>query len=98
MLAPYKESSDRDVRRAAFEADGKFFDEHRAEFDDLFDKLVKVRTKIAHELGYENLSSSVTTVSAETVTVPSRLQSSERQSQGTLFPLSQKLRNFRESA
>lgn len=54
MLAPYKESSDRDVRRAAFEADGKFFDEHRAEFDDLFDKLVKVRTKIAHELGYEN--------------------------------------------
>ena len=50
MLAPYKESRDRDVRRAAFEADGKFFDEHREEFDDLFDKLVKVRTKMAHEL------------------------------------------------
>ena len=54
MLAPYKESRDRDVRRAAFEADGKFFDEHREEFDDLFDKLVKVRTKMAHELGYKS--------------------------------------------
>ena len=54
MLAPYKESKDRDIRRAAFEADGKFFDEHREEFDDLFDKLVKIRTKIAHELGYKN--------------------------------------------
>lgn len=53
-LGPYKLSPDRAIRKAAFEADGRFFDSHRAEFDEIFDKLVKNRTEQAHKLGLKN--------------------------------------------
>lgn len=52
QLAAYKQSSDRDVRRAAYEAEGRFFDEHREEFDEIFAKLVANRTEQAKKLGY----------------------------------------------
>lgn len=51
QLGPYKEHTDRAVRRAALEAEGSFFDEHRKEFDELYDKLVKNRTEQAKRLG-----------------------------------------------
>ena len=54
MLGPYGESPDREVRRAACEATGKFFDEHQKEFDELYDKLVKNRDAQAKALGYKN--------------------------------------------
>ena len=53
-LGPYKESPDRAVRRAAYETEGRFFDAHREELDDLFDKLVKNRTQQARLLGHDN--------------------------------------------
>lgn len=54
QLGPYKESPDRTVRRAAQEASGKFFDEHREQLDSLFDQLVKNRTEQAKKLGFAN--------------------------------------------
>lgn len=54
QLGPYKESTDRTTRRAALEAEGSFFDENRAEFDRLFDQLVKNRTEQAKRLGFES--------------------------------------------
>ena len=45
---------DRNQRKAAYDAKINFYAKHEAEFDDIFDKLVKVRTKIAKELGYKN--------------------------------------------
>lgn len=54
MLGKYKQSDDRAVRRAAFEAEGKVFDEHREELDEIFDKLVKNRNAQGRMLGYEN--------------------------------------------
>ena len=54
MLTPYKESTDRELRKTAFIAEGKFFDDNRAKFDELFDKLVKNRTEQAHKMGYKN--------------------------------------------
>lgn len=53
-LGPYKESSDRAVRKAAFEAEGEFFDEHRQEFDELYTKMIENRNAQARKLGYEN--------------------------------------------
>ena len=53
-LGPYKESTDRATRREAFEAEGRFFDEHRQEFDELYTKLVKCRNAQARALGHEN--------------------------------------------
>ncbi len=53
-LGPYKESADRAVRKAAYETEGRFFDAHQAELDELFDKLVKNRTAQARLLGHDN--------------------------------------------
>lgn len=54
MLGAYKESPDRAVRRAAFEAEGRTFDAHREELDEIFDKLVKNRNAQGRLVGYDN--------------------------------------------
>ncbi|MEY8310626.1 M3 family oligoendopeptidase [Oscillospiraceae bacterium 42-9] len=54
QLGPYKQDPDRAVRKAAMEAEGGFFDEHQAEFDEIYGKLVKNRTEQARKLGFEN--------------------------------------------
>ncbi len=53
-LGPYKESTDRATRREAFEAEGRFFDAHQAEFDELYTKLVRCRNAQARKLGHKN--------------------------------------------
>ena len=53
-LGPYKQSTDRAVRRKAYEAEGKAFDTRREDFDRIFAELVRVRTEIAKTLGYDS--------------------------------------------
>lgn len=53
-LGPFKQSPDRAVRRAAYETEGRFFDEHREDLDRIYDELVKNRTAQAKLLGHEN--------------------------------------------
>ena len=53
-LSPYKQSTDRAVRRAAYAVEGECFDSHKEKLDALYDKLVKNRTAQAKALGYEN--------------------------------------------
>ena len=53
-LGPYKQSTDRAVRKAACEVSGRWFDAHQEELDTLYDKLVKNRTAQAKAMGYEN--------------------------------------------
>ena len=50
QLGPYMQSTNQEVRRAAYEASGKFFDDNQGELDEIFDKLVKNRTEQAHRL------------------------------------------------
>ncbi|MCM3748516.1 M3 family oligoendopeptidase [Paenibacillus pasadenensis] len=54
QLTPYTQSTDRDVRRSASEAVFGFLSGNEQELDLLYDKLVKIRTAIAHKLGYPN--------------------------------------------
>ena len=54
QLAPYKKSADDTVRRAAWQAEAAFYGQIGAELDDIFDKLVHLRTKIGQKLGFEN--------------------------------------------
>lgn len=54
QLAPYTESTDRAVRKAAREASANFFADHAEQFDELFDQLIKLRHEIATTLGYKN--------------------------------------------
>ncbi len=55
-LAPYKQSPDRAVRRAAYHAEGGFWMSVKDELDRIFDELVKVRTTIAKKLGYASFT------------------------------------------
>ncbi|MBE6066662.1 MAG: M3 family oligoendopeptidase [Clostridium lundense] len=54
QMAPFMQSKDREVRKKASEAKYKFFQEHEKEFDNIYDRLVEIRTRIAKALGYNN--------------------------------------------
>lgn len=53
-LAPYLESPDREIRKAAFEAKSGYFKKQEAEFDRILDELVQTRNRIAKTLGYSS--------------------------------------------
>lgn len=53
-LGPYMTSQFRDEREKSSKAYYGFFKENEEKFDELFDKLVKVRHKMAKKLGFEN--------------------------------------------
>lgn len=55
-LSPYKQSPDREIRRAAYHAEGEFWMSVKAELDRIFDELVKVRTTIARKLGFTSFT------------------------------------------
>ena len=54
QMGLFMQSQDRKIRKEAYEAYGKFFDDHQEELDEIFDKLVKNRTEQAHRLGMKN--------------------------------------------
>lgn len=54
QLMPFEQSPDREMRRRASTARYQFMAEHEAEFDRIYDELVKVRTKMARKLGFSN--------------------------------------------
>ncbi|HPB16155.1 MAG: M3 family oligoendopeptidase [Clostridia bacterium] len=54
QLGKYKQNMDRAVRKAAYEAEAGFYLKNSDKLDSLYDELVKIRTKMARELGYEN--------------------------------------------
>jgi M3 family oligoendopeptidase len=53
-LAKFSSDADRKVRHAASKARWGWFEENADELDEIYDKLVDVRTKMARELGYDN--------------------------------------------
>ncbi|RYL89759.1 M3 family oligoendopeptidase [Sporolactobacillus sp. THM7-4] len=54
QLGPFAVSSDRAMRKAASEARFGYFADNEDEFDDIYDHLVKIRTDMAHKLGFDN--------------------------------------------
>lgn len=55
-MAKYSMNPDRKLRKGASMATGAKYMEHAAELDEIYDKLVSVRTKAGKELGYETYS------------------------------------------
>ena len=53
-LGPFMQDPDRAVRKAAYEVRGQWFEDHREQLDQLYDKLVKNRTAQGRAMGYEN--------------------------------------------
>lgn len=56
QLAPFGLSQDRDMRQRAGEARYGFLAEQGDELDRIYDELVKIRTTIAHKLGYKTFT------------------------------------------
>ena len=54
LLRPYLTSSDRNIRKKAYEKYSAFFASIAEELDEIYDKLVKNRTEQARQMGYEN--------------------------------------------
>lgn len=56
QMAPFTESQDRERRREAQLAISGFFEEKEAEYDEIYDSLVKIRHKIAVKLGFPSFT------------------------------------------
>lgn len=54
QLSPFMQDTDREVRKSAAKAFYSFFTEKESDLDEIYDGLVKIRTTIAHKLGYKN--------------------------------------------
>jgi M3 family oligoendopeptidase len=54
QMGPFVQSKDRRTRIAASQAVNQFYLDHEKDFDDIYDKLVKVRHEIAVKLGFKN--------------------------------------------
>jgi M3 family oligoendopeptidase len=55
-LGKFAQNKDRNVREEALTARYAFFEGHEATLDDIYDKLVNIRTKIAKKLGFNNFT------------------------------------------
>lgn len=54
LLKKYMDDGDREVRKRAFDALGATFEQNSELLDGIYDKLVKVRTRMAQKMGYKN--------------------------------------------
>lgn len=54
QMGPFLQSTSREMRRLANAARYQFFEQNEARVDEIYDNLVKVRTRIAKKLGFEN--------------------------------------------
>lgn len=54
QMQSFMQSQDRKTRKKAYEAYISFFEENEANFDKIYDQLVKIRHQMAQKLGYTN--------------------------------------------
>lgn len=55
-IRKYFTDADRNLRKAAYTAFGQALEDNKQQLDEIYDNLVKVRTKMGQVLGYENFS------------------------------------------
>ncbi len=56
QMAPFAQSKDRETRKKASKAVSNFFQKHEDDFDDIYDKLIELRTTMAKKLGYPSFT------------------------------------------
>lgn len=55
-ISKYFSDDDRELRKAAYMKFGQAIEDNKEQLDELYDKLVKVRTQMGKKLGYDNFS------------------------------------------
>ncbi|MCD7802083.1 MAG: M3 family oligoendopeptidase [Clostridiales bacterium] len=53
QMTPFKSDPDDDRRLAAWKAEGRWYKEHQAQMDDIYDRLVHLRDTMGKKMGYE---------------------------------------------
>ncbi|MCC8128397.1 MAG: M3 family oligoendopeptidase [Clostridiales bacterium] len=53
QMTPFKSDPDDDRRLAAWKAEGRWYKEHQAQMDDIYDQLVHLRDTMGKKMGYE---------------------------------------------
>jgi len=91
QLRLYMESPDRDIRKGAYKKRTEFFEENKDKLDDIYDKLVKVRTKMAKKLGFENFVELGYIRMGRNCYGPKEVAAFREQVKKYMVPLSQKL-------
>jgi M3 family oligoendopeptidase len=91
QLGPYSESNDREIRKQATMAKGKWFYDHMDEIDTIYDKMVKIRTRMAKKLGYENYVQLGYDSLGRTDYTPEDVKNYRKQIYETLVPVAQEL-------
>lgn len=97
QMAPFLEAKERTTRQAAQEAFTGFFREKEAEFDRIYDELVKVRDRIAKKLGFADFIELGYARLGRSDYNPSMVAGYRQQVLTTLVPLTVKLRQRQAS-
>lgn len=92
QMIPFTESKDRSTRKAAQTAVSGFFREHEAQYDEIYDSLVKVRHRIARKLGFESFTELAYARLNRSDYDARMAESYRKQVYETIVPLSVKLR------
>ena len=53
-MHPFKQSPDDNIRHAAWRAEGEFYNSCGQQLDEIYDKMVTLRTEMARKLGFDN--------------------------------------------
>ncbi|MDX5476282.1 MAG: M3 family oligoendopeptidase [Bacillaceae bacterium] len=92
QLAPYHQSTDREVRKTSNEAKYDYLSKIGNELDELYDKLVKVRTRIAKKLGFDTFTELAYARLGRTDYDASMVENFRNQVKEYIVPLGSKLR------
>ncbi|HZG86669.1 M3 family oligoendopeptidase [Paenibacillus sp.] len=95
QLAPFLQSTDRDMRKRAADARYGFFEAHEQEFDRLYDELVKLRTSIARKLGCRTFVELAYARMSRTDYGPAEVAAFRKQVRDHIVPIAQRLNERR---
>jgi M3 family oligoendopeptidase len=91
-VMPFQLSKDRKIRKSASEARYGYMESIQTKLDDIYDKLVKVRTKIAKKLGYDNFIELAYARLLRSDYNPSMVEAFRKQVKEYIVPIAQKLK------
>ena len=91
QMAPFAQSKDREMRKKASKATTGFLKDNEAKLDEIYDKLVKVRHKMAKTLGYDSFTELAYNRWGRTDYGPKHVANFRKQVLETIVPLNTKL-------
>lgn len=92
QLTPFQISIDRETRKLAADAKFGFLEQHAEQLDDLYDRLVKIRTRIARKLGFNTFTELAYARLNRTDYGPEQVAAFRKQVEERIVPVATKLK------